>query len=91
MAQLLRPYTSTAGGVGSIPGGGTKQLRSHMLHSAARKKKWISELKDDKKSDFFLFMFSNSKWTQHMEKLFMLLSFITIPDSQPPCFYKTLS
>ena len=39
MAQLLRPYTSTAGGVGSIPGGGTKQLRSHMLHSAARKKK----------------------------------------------------
>ena len=39
MVQLLRPYTSTAGGVGSIPGGGTKELRSHMLHSAAREKK----------------------------------------------------
>ena len=39
MVHLLRPHTSTAGGMGSIPGGGAKKLRSHMLNSEPEKKK----------------------------------------------------
>ena len=39
MVHLLRPYSFTAGGMCSIPGGGTKELRSHMLHTEPEKKK----------------------------------------------------